>query len=114
MLTNQQNRIFDDLITAERNLRTSAENNSRRLLALLPEIAAHLDGTRYEEMRKQDPSIPGRWSSDDWRNFFISIPTKPLNKSSWGAEKDNSENIAPDQKIIQQIAQLTAALAAEK
>lgn len=114
MLDIQQNRIFDDLITAERGLRTSAENSTRRLLALLIEIASRLDGTRYEEMRKQDPSIPARWTVDDWRNYFLSIRSMHAPTAGWNADQDAALNCTTDKRITEQLAQLSAAFTAEK
>jgi len=108
MLT-QQNRVFDDLYEAERNKRRAAELGTQALLDLLRVIAGQLDGVRFEQMRKDDPTIPVNWSVGDWTQYFLSIHPQALKPDiGWGGEV--LEGKATHLKD-EQIAHLQAALA---
>ncbi len=66
-------RMLDDLLSAERSFRDLAERRARALTGVLTELAYRLAGERLEQMRQLDPSAPGGWKPEDWRNFFLSV-----------------------------------------
>jgi len=80
-LITQQTRSLNDMLSAERILRASAENTIRALRQLLLETAVRLDGERMENIRRDDPLAPGNWSIPQWQKFMESIPAA----SAWGA-----------------------------
>ena len=110
MLNNQRERVFDDLLQAERSHRHVAEKINHEFIALLTQIATRLDGSPFEELRRKDPSIPGRWTLGDWGLFFAEVQSQ---KSGWGARPAATES---DQKLEssranEELAELRAALA---
>jgi len=88
----QQNRIFDDLYEVERNKRKAAESGTQDLMDLLRVIAMRMDGLHYEQMCKEDPTIPARWSIFDWKKYFLSIQPPASNSGNdWGGHTRNSK-----------------------
>jgi hypothetical protein len=77
----EQQRAFDDLLTAERQLRAYSEAQVRELRQLLLETAIRLDGERFEALRRENPSIPSSWTIADWSAFVKGIPSA----KGWGA-----------------------------
>lgn len=84
-------RMLDDLLAAERNFRDLAEKRSRALTGVLTELAYRLAGERLEQMRQLDPSAPGGWKPEDWRNFFLSVSLAPQG-DGWGGRTTTNGN----------------------
>lgn len=80
LLLPQRDRAFSDLLASEKKLRQEAERDIRDLSGVLSDLAVRLDGTRLEDMRRGNPSIPGNWRAADWRKFFAEVSFLP---SSW-------------------------------
>jgi hypothetical protein len=74
-------RMLEDLLEAERNFRDLAERRARALAGVLTELAYRMDGERLERLRQLDPSAPGTWQPEEWRNFFAGLPQK---SNGWG------------------------------
>lgn len=72
----EKDRAFEDILVSERRLRGSAEGSARDLHKLLLDLAVRLDGARLEEMRRQDPTVPGSWTTSNWREFFATVQTQ--------------------------------------
>ncbi len=81
-------RMLDDLLTAERNFRDLAEKRARALTGVLTELAYRLAGEKLEQMRQLDPSAPGGWKPEDWRNFFLAVSLVPQGQG-WGKPNGN-------------------------
>ncbi|MGA7194444.1 MAG: hypothetical protein WBW94_12515 [Anaerolineales bacterium] len=77
----QHQRAMDDLLGAERAMREKNEQTIRQLRDLLAGIALLFDGTRYQDLTRADPQIPGSWTVDDWRIFFngVTLTTRGWN-----------------------------------
>ncbi|MEW6287378.1 MAG: hypothetical protein AB1509_14235 [Chloroflexota bacterium] len=84
-------RMLDDLLAAERSFRDMAEKRSRALTGVLTELAYRLAGERLEQMRQLDPSAPGGWKPEDWRNFFLSVSLAPQGEG-WGGKPPTNGN----------------------
>lgn len=76
-----QGNMLMDMLTAERTFREMAEKKARALTAILTEVAYRMDGAKLEAMRQKDPTAPGGWKPDDWRNFFSGAAQQA---SDWG------------------------------
>jgi hypothetical protein len=63
-------RAVDDILSAERHLRSLAEEDIRGYRALLLEVAHIFAGEKIEAVRKHDPNAPDRWKAKDWGRFF--------------------------------------------
>jgi hypothetical protein len=63
-------RAVDDILSAERHLRSLAEEDIRGYRALLLEVAHIFAGEKIEAVRKHDPNAPDRWKAEDWGKFF--------------------------------------------
>jgi len=87
-LITQQTRSLNDLLSAERILRASAENTVRDLRQLLLETAVRLDGERMEQNRREDPLVPGNWTTLQWQKFMETIPAA----SAWGTLTSQSSS----------------------
>lgn len=83
--------MLDDLLTAERNFRDLAEKRARSLTGVLTELAYRLAGERLEQMRQLDPSAPGGWKPEDWRNFFLAVSLTPQGEG-WGGSTGSPGN----------------------
>jgi hypothetical protein len=83
--------MLDDLLAAERNFRDLAEKRTRALTGVLTELAYRLAGERLEQMRQLDPSAPGGWKPEDWRNFFLSVSLTP-HGDGWGVKTPANGN----------------------
>lgn len=81
-------RMLDDLLQAERNFRDLAERKARALTGVLTELAYRLAGEKLEQMRQLDPSAPGGWKPEDWRNFFLAVSLTPQGEG-WGKPNGN-------------------------
>jgi hypothetical protein len=82
-----RDRNMNDLITAERGLRSTAERTSKELRSLLAELAFRFAGTKLEETRRTQPSAPDNWGPGEWRDFFASVVVAN-NASSWNGHVD--------------------------
>lgn len=98
-------RAYKDLLESERGMRIQVENHVRDLRQLLLELAVRFDGQRLEILRRDDPAIPGCWSSADWRAFFNGVVTV---SSSWSAPKKTDS--AAERELKQQIESLRATI----
>lgn len=105
MLVDERWRALEDLLQSERELRNLAEATVRELRQVLIETAIRLDGTHLEEMRREDPDIPARWTVHDWRHFMMSIPVP----SRWADR--SGEWLHEKRELLQQIEALKARLA---
>lgn len=85
-------RMLDDLLTAERNFRDLAEKRARALTGVLTELAYRFAGERLEQLRQLDPSAPGGWKPEEWRNFFLAVSLVPQGEG-WG--KSNGAALSP-------------------
>jgi len=111
-------RMLEDLLEAERSFRDLAERRVRALAGVLTELAYRLDGERLEQLRQLDPSAPGTWQPEEWRNFFLGLPRK---SDGWGQPGGNHQKeisalqakIASLERELAQ-ARLLAARAAEE
>lgn len=81
-------RMLDDLLSAERNFRDLAEKRARALTGVLTELAYRLAGEKLEQMRQLDPSAPGGWKPEDWRNFFLAVSLTSQGEG-WGKPNGN-------------------------
>ena len=63
-------RAVEDILSAERHLRSLAEKDIRSYRDLLVEVAYIFAGDKFEEVRKRDPNAPDRWKAEDWGRFF--------------------------------------------
>ncbi|MEP0806558.1 MAG: hypothetical protein HRF47_13810 [Chloroflexota bacterium] len=91
MVDDLRHRMLDDLLNAERNFRDLAEKRARALTGVLTELAYRLAGERLEQMRQLDPSAPGGWKPEDWRNFFLSVSLAPQGEG-WGGKPPTNGN----------------------
>lgn len=102
-----QQRAFDDLLAAERQLRAYSEAQVRELRQLLLETVIRLDGERFEALRRENPSIPGSWTVADWSAFMKGIPSA----KGWGASVVPSNLPSKREKeLLQQVEALKAQL----
>ena len=74
-------RAMEDLLQAERALRTKAEGQIRQYVGLLTEIASALDGERLEEERLSAPDALAGWDVNRWRKFFSPLSN---GRQGWG------------------------------
>lgn len=79
-------RAMEDLLQAERALRTTAEEQMKQYVGLLTEIAAALDGERLEEERLSAPNALAGWDVKRWRKFFSSVTD---GGKGWGVTQDS-------------------------
>jgi hypothetical protein len=70
------------MLQAERSQRERAERAALELKGVLLEAALKVDGERLESLRRDDPSIPGKWEAVDWSAFFKSVN---LVMRGWGS-----------------------------
>jgi hypothetical protein len=63
-------RAVDDILSAERHLRSLAEEDIRGYRALLLEVAHIFAGEKIEAVRKHDPNAPDQWKAEEWGRFF--------------------------------------------
>lgn len=106
-LVYEQQRAFDDLLLAERQLRAQSESQVRELRQLLLETAVRLDGQRFEAIRREDPSVPYAWKVSDWSAFMKNIP----GAQGWGASVVPSSAPSKREKVlIQQVEALKSQL----
>jgi len=107
----QRDRAFTDLLAAEQTLRQAAERDLHELISVLAEVAVRLDGSRLEEMRRIDPSVPSRWMAGEWRKFFAGVSfLSPV----WAERRERSQEKVLEQKVRAQqdeIERLTSELA---
>ena len=100
----QQTRAFEDIYDSERKARLAAEGSNQELRALILEIAVRLDGQRLESLRRDDPTIPARWTLAEWRLFFASMqPAVRQTQTGWdGAplNKKASDDQAAEELIL--------------
>ncbi len=89
-------RAQNDLLTAERSLRSQVELNVRDLRQLLLELAVRFDGQRLEALRRDDPSAPSHWSPADWRSFFSAIQ---FEVGGW----ENQKDLRAERELRQQV-----------
>jgi hypothetical protein len=81
-LNTSHQRAKDDLLQAERDLRTRSEENTRAMRQVLMETANRFDGTRMQSLQRGDPSIPARWGTLEWKKFFDDVPVP---SQSWNS-----------------------------
>ena len=102
-------RAKDDLLQAERDLRTRSEENTRAMRQVLMMTANRLDGIRMQALQRGDPSIPARWGTSEWKKFFDDVPVP---SQSWNSA------VVPDlraqEDLQNQIDELRAALEFER
>lgn len=91
-LNTSHQRAMDDLLQAERDLRTKSEENTRAMRQVLMVTANRLDGIRMQALQRSDPSIPARWGTLEWKKFFDDIP---IPSKGWG----DSITTAPDKRV---------------
>jgi len=63
-------RALQDILAAERSLRSLAEEQNRALRSVLTEVAYRLAGSALEALRRDDPGAPGSWTPEAWQSFF--------------------------------------------
>lgn len=103
----EQQRAFDDLLMAERQLRAQSENQVRELRQLLLDTAIRLDGERLEAIRREDPTVPGSWKMSEWSAFLKNIPST----KGWGAPiLPSNLPTAREKELLQQVESLKAQL----
>lgn len=103
-------RAIDELLAAERSFREQAEERLRQLNAVLTEVAYRMGGDRLEALRRQDTTIPKRWTPEDWRRFFLTVILES-DKSGWGNASGNGNGNGKAeelQKYRDQVRQLKA------
>ena len=106
-LVYEQQRAFDDLLLAERQLRAHSESQVRELRQLLLETVVRLDGQRFEAIRREDPSIPNTWNASDWSGFMKNVPSA----QGWGASMVPSSTPSKREKeLIQQVESMRSQL----
>lgn len=92
-------RMVSDLIQAEALKKKAAEDKLVTLTQLLQELAYRINGAALDALRKQDPTVPGSWTTSDWRQFFMSVQynTKGGRKSGgWGSNGAAEVDIVTD------------------
>ena len=95
--------LIEQIDHAERALRQKREQELRDAYRLLTELAYRVAGLAFDERRRADPGVPGKWTPDDWRRFFAeSLPTG--DDAGWGLG-------ATDRKLAERNAMLEAELA---
>ena len=91
-------RSLSDLLNAERQLRSLLTEEREQFVLLLTRLAQWYDGTRMEELRRADPTIPKYWTAGEWQAFFTQPPRK--NSISWRVENGNKGTGNPSSKEI--------------
>ena len=108
-LNTSHQRAKDDLLQAERDLRTRSEENTRAMRQVLMMTANRLDGIRMQALQRGDPSIPARWGTSEWKKFFDDVPVP---SQSWNSA------VVPDlraqEEFQKKIDELQASLAQAK
>ncbi len=90
-MTGYRDRALEDVIEAERKLRSIAEQTAREYKALMKELAQRLAGEALEARRVDDPGAPDNWKPSDWQAFWWSAAIRPAGTAqAWGvATKPN-------------------------
>lgn len=106
-LNTSHQRAMDDLLQAERDLRTKSEENTRAMRQVLMVTANRLDGIRMQALQRSDPSIPARWGTLEWKKFFDDIP---IPSKGWGDSITTAPDKRVERKLQKKITELQAAL----
>lgn len=80
--------VYQEVVEAERELRSMAEKQIQELRAVLTEVAMRFAGTRLEARRREDPLAPDRWTAAEWRAFWASLPRRPRSEEAWLGEAE--------------------------
>jgi hypothetical protein len=98
---------MDDLLQAERDLRTKSEENTRAMRQVLMVTANRLDGIRMQALQRSDPSIPARWGTLEWKKFFDDIP---IPSKGWGDSITTVPDMPVQEDFQKKIDELQASL----
>jgi len=114
-LSDVRQHALGDLLDAERQLRTLAENEIRALRELLYTLARTLDGDRVEQIRRGNPSAFRTWNAKEYQRFFAPLIAKRQwamvsgNGNGWHHGNGNGDGHAKEhEKLKAKVARLQA------
>ncbi len=80
-IESSRERMLEDLIETERQLRVNAEKIARSYRKLMIDLAFRLDGERLEDLRRGAFPNLESWSTGDWQTFWRDY--QPKNGREW-------------------------------
>jgi len=80
-IESSRERMLEDLIETERQLRVNAEKIARSYRKLMVDLAFRLDGERLEDLRRGAFPNLESWSTGDWQAFWRDY--QPKNGREW-------------------------------
>jgi len=99
-------RVLEDILNAERELRQNAERTAREYRALVMALAQRWAGEALEARRRDNPAVPSVWTPADWSAFWDGVSLAPA--AGWMAAAGGNGHAALERRIEQLEAELTA------
>lgn len=96
----ERDRAYEDMLLAERRLRSASEQVARDLHQVLLELAIRFNGIHLEELRRTNPAVPAHWSSTDWKDFFAGVE-QVVKTPGWGQDQQREEELAKQITMLQ-------------
>jgi hypothetical protein len=91
-IESSRERMLEDLIETERQLRVNAEKIARSYRKLMIDLAFRLDGERLEDLRRGAYPNLESWSTGDWQAFWRDY--QPKNGREWKNREKHLEVVS--------------------